>query len=63
MSKQPSSDDRKQDMSKSKQQTQQESHRDPNRHPQDGDRGGSEKQQSGGSMPGQQHGGRDWDER
>ena len=63
MNKQHSSDDKKQDMSKSKQQTQQESQRDPNRQPQGGDRGTSEKQQSGGSTPGQQHGGRDWDER
>jgi hypothetical protein len=61
--KQDMSNDKKQDMSKSKQQTQQESSRDPSRQPQVGDRGGSGHQPSGGPNPGQQHGGRDWDER
>jgi hypothetical protein len=68
MNKKPSSNDKmsndkKQDMSKSKQQTQQESNRDPNRQPQGGPRGGSGQQQSGESKPGQQHSGRNWDER
>ena len=63
MNKQSSSNDKKQDMPKPKQQTQQENRRDPNRQPQQGGQSEPDRQQSGGSNPGQQHGGRDWDQR